>query len=85
MIDKIIDGIVVGFAYILAILFVILIIGALLSIILVPVYFAEKKSCKEIAKRFNYKYEHTFFTGCVLEKPNGNKFLLKKLYNIEEN
>ena len=79
MIDKIIDWL----GHIVAFIFIILIFVALVSLILVPVYFAEKKSCKEIAKRFNYKYEHTFFTSCILEKPNGNKILLDKLYNIE--
>lgn len=79
MIDKIIDWL----AQIVAFIFFILILGALGTLILVPGYLAEKKSCKEISKIFNYKYEYTLFTGCILEKPNGNKFLLKKLYSVE--
>lgn len=80
MIDNFIDGLV----SVIGIIFLFIMFGILTSILLLPIYFFEKKECKEIAKRFNYKYEFTLFTGCILEKPNGNKFLLEKLRSIEE-
>ena len=42
-------------------------------------------SCSKTAEVLDYKYQYSIWTGCVVEKPNGEKFLLEQLRDIGEN
>lgn len=44
-----------------------------------------KKECTSKAIALGYKYEYGFFKGCIVEKPNGKKFLLDRLIYNEIN
>ena len=35
--------------------------------------------CTEVGKTLNYKTEWHYWTGCVVEKPSGEKILLKQM------
>lgn len=66
------------FGYIVFALFIILclLIGA--------DYIPHKIECSQTAKALNYNSKYTYFTGCVLTKPNGKKVLLKQLRDYGE-
>ena len=51
-------------------------------LIVVMVFVLSQLECTSKAKALGYKCEWGLFQGCVLEKPNGSKFLLENLrYN----
>ena len=74
--DKEMFGIIVG-AF-----FTILIIGGIVIGILLGV---DAISCSKTAEVLDYKYQYSIWTGCVVEKPNGEKFLLEQLRDVGEN
>ena len=39
--------------------------------------------CKEISNALNYKYTWHYWTGCVIEKPDGSKALLRQMRDFE--
>ena len=39
--------------------------------------------CKETSNALNYKYTWHYWTGCVIEKPDGSKALLRQMRNFE--
>ena len=41
--------------------------------------------CSEIGNKLNYKTQWFFWTGCVVEKPDGSKVLLKQMRDFERN
>ncbi len=41
--------------------------------------------CKETSNVLNYKYTWQYWTGCVIEKPDGTKALLRQMRNYEGN
>lgn len=43
-----------------------------------------RHQCSEIGKALNYKTEWHYFTGCIVEKPDGNKVLLRQVRNMEK-
>ena len=47
-------------------------------------YFMGNQRCYATANALGYKCEFHYFTGCVLEKPNGKKVLLKQLREFAE-
>lgn len=47
-------------------------------------YIPHKIECSQTAKALNYNSKYTYFTGCVLTKPNGKKVLLKQLRDYGE-
>lgn len=47
-------------------------------------YTFQKIQCTRTAKVLNYKSEYNYVTGCILEKPNGKKILLKQLRDYGE-
>ena len=40
------------------------------------VYFMDKISCEATARALSFTPHYSIFTGCVVEKPNGNRVLL---------
>lgn len=47
-------------------------------------YIPHKIECSQTAKALNYNSKYTYFTGCVLTKPNGKRILLKQLRDYGE-
>lgn len=41
--------------------------------------------CSEVGNKLNYKTQWYFWTGCVVEKPDGSKVLLKQMRDFERN
>lgn len=41
--------------------------------------------CSEVGKELNYKTQWHFWTGCIVEKPDGSKVLLKQMRDFERN
>ena len=41
--------------------------------------FTESHTCSETGKTLNYKTEWHYWTGCVVEKPDGSRVLLKQI------
>ena len=39
--------------------------------------------CSQVGKVLNYKTEWHYWTGCVVEKPDGSHVLLKQIRNTE--
>ena len=39
--------------------------------------------CKEIGNALNYKVQWGYWTGCIVEKPDGSKSLLRQLRDFE--
>ena len=66
------------FGYIVFILFIILCLSIGAD------YIPHKIECSQTAKALSYKSKYTYFTGCVLTKPNGKKVLLKQLRDYGE-
>ena len=62
------------------IIFTVLFLGA----IIVFDYYMGAIGCNAKAKAIGYKSEYHFFSGCVLEKPNGKKVLLKQLRDYND-
>ena len=44
---------------------------------------ADYARCKEISNALNYKYTWHYWTGCVIEKPDGSKALLRQMRDFE--
>ena len=74
--DKEMFGIIVG-AF-----FTILIIGGIVGGVQFGI---DAISCSKTAEVLGYKCQYSIWTGCVIEKPNGEKFLLEQLRDIGEN
>ena len=74
--DKEILGIIVG-AF-----FTIIIIGGIVGGIQNVI---DAMSCSKTAEVLGYKFQYSMWTGCVVEKPTGEKFLLEQLRDIGEN
>ena len=47
-------------------------------------YFMGKTECNAKANVLGYKHEYHYWTGCVLEKPDGKKVLLKQLRDYND-
>lgn len=45
-------------------------------------YFMDKISCEATARALSYTPHYSIFTGCVVEKPNGNRVLLDQIRNV---
>ena len=43
----------------------------------------ESTRCSEVGKVLSYKTEWKYFTGCVVEKPDGSKVLLRQMRDME--
>lgn len=57
-----------------------LLIGTIFIVFTVAILLkGQNISCNAIAKELNYKAHFGIFTGCVLEKSNGQKVLLQQL------
>ena len=41
--------------------------------------------CSEVGNKLNYKTQWYFWTGCIVEKPDGSKVLLKQMRDFERN
>ena len=41
-------------------------------------------SCSQIGKALSYKTEWHFWTGCVVEKPDGSRVLLNQIRDVEK-
>ena len=46
---------------------------------------AEALRCSQIGKELNYKTQWHFWTGCIVEKSDGSKILLKQIRDFERN
>ena len=55
-----------------------------LAISIIIVNLADSKRCHEIGNILNYKVQYNYWTGCVVEKPNGEKVLLRQIRNLNE-
>ena len=59
---------------------------ACVLLIAVPVftigYFMDKISCEATARALSFTPHYSIFTGCVVEKPNGNRVLLDQIRNV---
>ena len=44
----------------------------------------ENYRCSEVGKTLNYKTEWSYWTGCVVTKPDGSKVLLKQMRDMEK-
>ena len=44
---------------------------------------ADYQRCKEISGALNYKYTWHYWTGCIIEKPDGSKALLRQMRDFE--
>ena len=62
------------------IIFTILFLGT----IIVFDYFVSATGCNAKANAIGYKSEYHLFAGCVLEKPNGKKVLLRQLRDYND-
>ena len=72
---KIASGIAV---FIVIILPIIALIGSVSGL----AYMADKYSCYRTAQKLNYKYDFSFWTGCILDDGQ-HKFLLEQLREIK--
>lgn len=45
-------------------------------------YFMDKISCEATARALSFTPRYSIFTGCVVEKPNGNRVLLDQIRNV---
>lgn len=45
-------------------------------------YFMDKISCEATARALSFTPHYSIFTGCVVEKPNGNRVLLDQIRNV---
>ena len=61
---------------IIIIFFIVIIGGACMS---------NSFQCSEVGKELNYKTQWHFWTGCIVEKPDGSKVLLKQMRDFERN
>lgn len=66
------------------IVFTIIIIASMIAFTTCISYLMGNQRCYAIANALGYKCEFHYFTGCVLEKPNGKKVLLKQLREFAE-
>lgn len=46
-------------------------------------YIYEKTTCHITAKKLNYKCEYDIFAGCIIEKENGKKVLLRQMREMD--
>ena len=74
--DKEIFGIIVG-----VFLTVLIMVGIVCGI----QFGIDAISCSKTTEVLGYKCQYSIWTGCVVEKPNGEKFLLEQLRDIGEN
>lgn len=61
-------------------IFFALFIGATVAI----TCFTDSTRCSEIGRALNYKTEWHYWTGCVVEKPSGEKVLLRQMRDMEK-
>lgn len=47
-------------------------------------YQIDKFQCKKQTEAINYNYEYSYWTRCIIVKPNGKKILLKQLRDFGE-
>lgn len=40
--------------------------------------------CSQVGNALNYKTEWHYFTGCVVEKPDGKRVLLRQMRDMEK-
>lgn len=60
-----------------------LLFGSLLILCLTISFVTDYTRCKEISNALNYKYTWQYWTGCVIEKPDGSKALLRQMCDFE--
>ena len=56
-----------------------IVFGVLFGVLLGISCFTESHTCSETGKALNYKTEWHYWTGCVVEKPDGSRVLLKQM------
>ena len=59
------------------------IIGTPLFFIGLLVYSCNRIECNAVGKKIELKTEYSFWAGCIVEKPNGQKVLLEQMRNIQ--
>ena len=68
----------------LKIILAILVTFAMLYLVLLGVVSGMSAiECSQVGKVLNYKTEWHYWTGCVVEKPDGSHVLLKQIRNME--
>ena len=46
-------------------------------------YSVDKIECNAVGKKLDLKTDYSFWAGCIVEKPNGQKVLLEQMRNIQ--
>ena len=65
-------------------LMTLIVIGAFFIITTLGSAWAESVRCERTGHYLNYKTEWHWFTGCVVEKPDGNKVLLRQMRDLDK-
>ena len=58
--------------------------GICIFICIIIASFTDYTRCKETSNALNYKYTWHYWTGCIIEKPDGSKALLRQMRNFEK-
>ena len=59
--------------------FTIIVFGFFIGVCLIISCICGNIQCSEVGKTLNYRTEWHYWTGCVVEKPSGEKILLKQM------
>lgn len=76
--DKELFGLIVG---VVGGILAFIVIGCIVGCILVGL---DSISCSRTTAVLGYKSQYSVWTGCIVEKPNGEKVLLEQLRDIGE-
>lgn len=58
-------------------------IAIFLSPFFILAYGIEATTCKITGNELKMKTKYSFFAGCIVEKPNGQKVLLEQMRNLQ--
>ena len=59
--------------------FTIIVFGLIISVAILFESITGYLHCTEVGKTLNYKTEWHYWTGCIVEKPDGSKVLLRQM------
>ena len=59
--------------------FTVIIFGLIIFVSVIISYVSGNLECSEVGKVLNYKTEWHYWTGCIVEKPDGSKVLLRQM------
>lgn len=65
-------------------LFTLMFFGVMLGVTILITGSADNFRCHEIGNALNYKVDWHYWTGCVVEKPDGSKVLLKQMRDFDK-